>query len=84
MERVGEDGCAICTFESASAVVSTEVEQFKGMVGYKDLAEEQREWSRKDREDFVELHWVTDPKPRRKSTGGKRNPSADLRRSSRH
>lgn len=38
MERVGEDGRAIRTLKSASAISSSKVEQYQGILGCKDLA----------------------------------------------
>jgi hypothetical protein len=77
MERVEEDGRVVHTLESASRASFSEVEQYQGRKGHKNLAGSQRKLSSKDQIDIAELLWAADSQTQRKSAGSKRDPSTD-------
>lgn len=70
--ETSKDGRVVRRLVPESAV--HEVQQYIEINGYKNLAEGQSTWTSRQRGDFEELLWVTDPAPPR---SGKRDPPAD-------
>ncbi|KAK1656625.1 hypothetical protein BDP55DRAFT_740091 [Colletotrichum godetiae] len=78
VEMREEDGRVIRRLQSASEAGLLEVERYRQIDGYKNLAEGQSQWSCDDRNDFEELLWVTESHIKRKNTAArKKNPTAD-------
>ncbi|RSL81532.1 hypothetical protein CEP52_017173 [Fusarium oligoseptatum] len=78
IETQEDDGRVIRRLESASDVGLLEVDRYKKMDGFKNLAEGQSQWSHKDRYDFDQLLWVTKSQTKCKNTAAnKKDPNAD-------
>lgn len=78
VETQEEDGRVIRRLQSASDTGLLEVEQYKKLEGFKNLAEGQNKWTYKHREDFVKLHWVTKSQTKLRNTAARnKKPNAD-------